>query len=566
MIRKIFAFLFLGVVVGAAFAADPAPGTLRKLINFKESAGSFDFFPSDEIPETAAQSLNNLDYSISGSLRRRRGVQNFVSVTAPYVPIGSGARNDSFWIYKTTTSHSYFISRIGGAISHSPGLDTGIFDQNILQPFVTGQVDAIQSNGDFYIVSEVTPIVKLTEVTPLTALGMSYINRSPAGTMIKSHLDRFLISGSTRPGENNIVYYSSANDITSWPADNFFEVFAQSGERITCLGDPIFGNMPLYTNRTTRLITGSDYPDPEDSTAGSEGNISVRLVYDGIGCSSPRSVKNVRNKQYFFSSGQDGQFPGIYEFNGVSVKEKTKAIRNYFRNTVQNSTATLAIGYVYGDQYCLNVATNGCERPVTIVCVDDTDRIWQYSPFFVGMMTDLNGQSYIMNDLNGFNNNSPSCSAGNNPTYRISLYDKLEEYDRFGDGTSPSVQLFQIPWSYKTKDFSMDGEQGENFASQKFPDRAYIKHSVSTATTYLNVQANYDFGTSSSNWRIDVSTPYTTGNMLTVMRSSVAAVTKLLFDTGSRNLDFNFINFEIRSSSNILVDSLDFYAGKRPLK
>lgn len=561
--RKAFAFLFLAISCVTSFAADPPSGTLRKLIKFKESVGNFDFFQSDEIPEMAAQSSKNLDFLINGSLRRRRGIQNFVSVTAPYIPIGSGARNDSFWIYKTTTNHTYFISRVGGAIGHSPGLDTGIFDQNILQPFTTGQVDAIQSEGNFYVVSEATPIVKLTEVQPLTPLGMSYINRSPAGKIIKSHLDRFLVTGSTRPGEENIVYYSSANFIGTWPEDNFFEVFAQSGERITCLGDPIFGNLPLYTNRTTRLVTGSDYPDPEDSTAGSEGNISVRLVYDGIGCSSPRSVKNVRNKQYFFSSGQDGQFPGIYEFNGVSVKEKTKSIRNFFKNSVQNSTATLAIGYVYGDQYCLNVATNGCERPLAVVCVDDTDRVWVHPKFDVGMMADLNGQSYIMADRVSYDG-TPPCGE-NAPSYRISLYDKLEEYDRLGDGTAPTAQLFQIPWSYKTKDFSMS-DQTDNSARQKFPDRAYIKTSVSTATTYLNVQANYDYGTSSTSWRVDVSTIYKTGNILTVMKSSSAVVNKLLFDSGTTNRDFTFINFEISSSSNILVDSLDFYAGLRVLK
>lgn len=561
--RKIFAFLFLAISCAASFAADPPAGTLRKLIKFKESVGNFDFFQSDEIPEMAAQSLKNVDYQINGSLRRRRGVENFVSVTSPFVQIGGGAVNDSFWIYKTTTNHSYFISRISGAIGHSAGFDIGYFDQNILQPFVTGQVDAIQADGNFYVVSEVTPIVKLTEVQPLTPLNMSYISKSPAGRIIKSHLDRFLVTGSTRAGEENIVYYSSANFIGTWPEDNFFEVFAQSGERITCLGDPIFGNLPLYTNRTTRLITGSDYPDPEDSTSGSEGNINVRLVYDGIGCSSPRSVKNVRNKQYFFSSGQDGQFPGIYEFNGVSVKEKTKPIRNFFKNSVQNSTATLAVGYVYGDQYCLNVATNGCERPAVVVCVDETDRIWKYDPLRVGMLADLNGVAYAAMDID--QRTQTPCN-GRSSNYHIGQYDKSDEFEKFGDGTSPNL-YYPISWSYKTKDFSMSDQGGDNSARQKFPDRAYIKTSVSTMTpTYMNVQANYDYGTSSTNWRIDVSTIYKTGNILTVMKSSSAVVNKLLFDSGVRNLDFIFINFEISSSSNILVDSLDFYAGLRPLK
>lgn len=566
MLNRIKAFLLAAVLLmaGSLRAEDPPSSALRQFINFKDSKGLYDYYKPEWNPEESAQIANNLDYSINGTLRPRRAIVG-ISQLSNIGQSGdlTGPRDNGFWIYKSTNNLGYFIARIEDEFGYQ-NIETlttnpvGQGSTRFVQRFRRGLMDALQDGNTFYVVSESTPIISISESASTGTLKMNYITGSPSGAILKQHLDTFLVAGSTIIGNEDTVFFSSPNYILTWPAVNFFEIFARANEYISCIGDPIYGNVPLYTNQTVRLITGTEYPSQI-----SAGNIVVRLIYDGIGCASQKSVKNLNNVQYFFSSGQGGKIPGIYAFNGVSVKEKTKPIRRFFRDVVQNSTATRAQAYVYQNQYCLNVATNGFDRLNTVICIDEMDRIWMYRPFTASMMADYNGVYYFHSWSDAM---FPGDVAGGLHNFDVMRYDQNDGYDTLtANDPKPSLP---ISWRYKTKDFTMGKDQEQNANRTKWPDRLYIKTEVSSYTVRNSsisfvVQANYDFGKSSTQWLIDLSTIYTSGNIVTVSSGSNALINKLFFPKGA---EFTTINFEVSGSTKVVVDYLDFYALPQSLR
>jgi len=543
--KLLFAFC---VSVTVLFAENPPRDALRLIVNFKDSAGAFDYFKSDDIPENAAQSVNNVDMTINGGLRRRKryiddGRIQFAGLT-------NTGKNASFTTFLSTTGRSYYFAHVDNVLRFEYILDRTQNPGQVNNTFL-GPISFIESDGSLYIASESTFIARFNERNGNAIDGPHYVLNSPKGSIIKSHIGHYLIARPTTTELNNTVYFSSYNMITTWPAVNFFEIFAKSGEYITCMGDAIFGNVPLYTNQTVRLITGSQYPDEE-----TEGNVNIRLIYDGLGCASQPSVKSIRNKQYFYSFGQSDEVPGIYEFNGVSVKEKTKPIRNFFLNEVSNSTATLPAAYIDRDRYCLSVATKTAIRLSVSVCVDETDRIWINRPSSVLMQATYKDEPFFLSY-------SPTIStmpttAAEKP-YSVSHFGGDEEAGDFVIGTVEQP----INWSYQTKDFSMSSENNENSSLPKKPERIYLKTDSSTNSRTLEVTANYDFGKSSTVWYVDVSQYYTNGDIITISSSTEHMLNRLKFPTGRENIEFNYINFKVASSSPIDVDRLELYA--RPL-
>jgi hypothetical protein len=525
------------------------------MLDFKNSIGLFDYYKSDDAPDNSAQIAQNVDFSINGTLRARYpfiehvAVNQSINTSAPFLP-------RYFWIHTSTTNTSYFFTKVDNQLRHFP-IQSGIFDDQIPQPIPTGRMGRITVDGVLYVVTETTRIMKITEPIPLAPLKMQYIPSGPAGNIIKNHLDRLVVAGSTKSGENLTVYFSSQNYFDSWPAVNFLDLNAITNfEYITCIGDSIFGNLPIHTNKTTRLITGTEYP-----TDTSPGNISVKNISESVGCFNQETVKTVKGKEMFFSAGQNNAIPGIYEFNGVSIKERTKPYRRFFSNNVSLSTSILPSAYVYQDNYCLTVATIGALYANVTICIDDSDRILiRNSPppegvpglndLAMGPMDYLDNQAYF---LNGFNWSPGLVAPGNARIYKYNMSGSNK--DQISGNT-----LYQIKWRYKTKDYSM-GDKLKN--RTKTPERLYFKHAVASETQKVDITANYDFGQSSTTWTVDTSTVYKTGNIQTVMFSRSEAIHKLKFPSGA---SFNFINFDIQGSSQSTISFLDFYATPDPLK
>lgn len=552
---RFFSFLIFPAILGAA---EPAP--LRQYVDFKDSVGNFDYFKSDEIPDTASQSQDNIDFSIDSRLRPRRGRVEFTHLDPG--SFGTSAQSQRyFWAFTSTNGVNYGIIGLTSlqhiSIPASFGL-TGLTFVDFSRPFM--QMDFTNANGVGYVVSEDSRVVKVTEGAPNTPLRATSLPGSPAGSIIKPHLDRMLISGCTIPDTQMTVYFSSSSDFDKYPADNFFDVDAvASNEKITCIGDSIFGNAPLFTNKTTRLITGTEYPSTEEAID-LPGNISIKLISPSIGCVSQRTVKTAKGKTMFFSGGQNGTIPGIYEFNGVSVKERTKQYRRFFRDTVVVSTYPPPTAFVYKDTYCLQVATkdaSGLSSPFasTLVCLDENDKLLFQSDSNIGAFDLFGDRGYFFTARQTV---TPNPASSNGKWHLIFSYDTAgttQDSVLGSDGTTPT--FYPIPWNYKTKDFNMGSN---NVNRLKTPERLYVKHSVSPSTGIFTVTAIYDFGKSSTSWTINASTrtpPYLTGSITTVMNTSIDRIEKLTFPGSPM---FNFINFEISGSSDVAINYLDFYA------
>lgn len=561
-LRKLFLYsvaLISSCQYFPALADAPPASAIRQYINFKDSVGLVDYYKSDEIPDNGAVTVNGLDWTLDGTMKTRLAyslvapaISVLASIVPPYLP-------RYFWVYTSTTGTNYFVAKIDEQLR---AINSFTSDVQLGQ-IQRAKLDHIVSGGILYVVNETSPILKIVETNPLNVLTlkMTLLNKSPAGNIIKPHLDRLIVAGSTRASEEMTVYFSSADDFDTWSPENFFEVNSiTNGERITCMGDSIFGNLPLFTNKTTRLITGTEYPSVVDAVNAPDiaGNITVKNISENIGCVNQETVKTVKGKTVFFSAGQNQTTPGIYEFNGVTVKERTKQYRRWFNNSVLISTDILPTAFVYQDNYCVNLASVNAIYADQLFCIDADDRLTKriivsnalagnnIIPPTIGMMDFIGSQGYF---LNGFNVRPQSTNPGEN-----ALIYKYNDSGTTRDSITSNAAKINIEWDYKTKDFDMKDKN-----RVKTPERAYFKHATSSASRVVDVIATYDFGPASTTWRIDTSsfTNYTDGPVRTILKTQVDAIQRLAFPAG---IKFNFINFEVRGSTPVSLSYIDFYA------
>lgn len=542
-IKIIFGAIFLfwfTLLMWAAFGvcADPPPQSNRLTIELHKSGGYMDYFGSDNIPDNYAQSVMNVDWTINGSLRKRKGVFPFDTLTSP----PGGYSSPSFIAtFVSTTSNIYLITVVGGGVWYTK-IDTSgrKLASSVALSGVswTRRVDGINNQGYFYITGDDNSSGwRIGESSP----GTLYVLQSsqiPLGHFVTNHIDRMLVAGSTTTPLR--IFYSSGTAYDSFPASQYFDLTGtREYESITGLGETLLGLKPVYTNTTVRVISGTAYPS---AALGTAGNIVVRVVADSIGCVDGATVKNLNNKQYFFSAGSNGTAPGIYVFNGVGVNEVSKAARRFFRDYTQVSSTHIPTAYVDQDKYCLSFASPTMSINSQVVCVEDgtnrisflksRPRLGTTPSFYVGFdrLTTYGGNVYAVQAGEG-------ASTNINQIWRIGY----GEGDDFSD--SPAN------WNYKTKDFDM-GEKGK----EKIADRAYL--SYAWAPTTFSFAANYDFGNSTKSWNINSTTSYKTPDMETIKMTSSTVVTKVSF--GSKR--FTHINFELSGGSVTTVDQIDFYS------
>lgn len=534
MIRsKKYALLLALFFVPFLRAEDPPQNAINLKIDFTKSTGYNDFLTSDKIADTDAQIVRNIDYIRNGNMTIRGGFIDYTST----IFLKSNYHGNFLGVFVSTNSNKYLISNIEQKLSYFtttvPGPDAGL-SQTFKYP-----IDGLNWNGYFYIINQDTAALKIGEITG-TGVSFVYSTSVPQGQYAQSHIDRMLVAGSTNTPLR--LFFSYPDDADDFPPINYLDITGvKEYDIITGLGPTLLGNLPIYTNNTTRLLTGTEFPNYDTG-----GNVGVRVVSDNIGCIHHRTIKNVNNRQYFYSKGSNQTNPGIYRFNGISVQEVTKGARNLFL-TLNTSTFPIPNAYVYKDTYCLNVASaNGIVNNMQ-VCVDDKDRIsvYQFSPaplsanesLGIDMVRVLDNRVYAVNGNGAFDGEFRK---------RILQF-------------SPSAEdsLSKINWRYKTKDFDMG-----NDSKSKIANRAYISSAWNASS--FTVTANMDFGVSTYAWTINSTSSYKQSDIQTVLFSSGNVINRLNFPVGKQR--FNFINFDFSGSTYTSIDSFDFYATPEPLR
>lgn len=519
-----------------ARAEDIPPNAVRLMVDFSKPGGLVDYYTSDNIPDNAAQLIYNIDFRRNGNLSTRKGVSTYLagnnqnSYAGPYT-----ANYISFFV--STRSYAYLVEQFHDNIEFKSAAPGAVVTY---QTTDTGNdyIDGVNWNGTFYIIGHTNPPggSRFIEFATDDIRQTNNLTGMPQGHMLQPHLDRLLISGSTTFPLR--VFYSDANLPESFNAANTLDITGvREYDRVTGIGPTLLGSLPIYTKFSTRLLYGTVFP-----TAGSGGNTGVRVISENIGSVHHRTIKNMNNKQYFFSSGPSGTQPGIYVFNGITVKEATKAVRKLFEG-INVTTAPLPNAFVYKDSYCLNVSTKNGLRNTQQICIDDNDAV-RLSSFTV----ETTGEALGIDGVAIYNGETRAINGNNAASYKDSVL--LYDYDSGSD--SPGSPTQPIVWRYKTKDFAPTNDFK---IRPKVPNRMYI--SSQYIPTSFSVTANYDFGRASTTWIVNSTTIYKTDKIQTVIKSSATMVNKLTFPG---NIEFKNINFELTGSSYSSIDSIDFYA------
>lgn len=580
ILRKIFIALSI-LSVGYVVAEELPPNSVKQTIDFRASKGVFTYYNGKDIPDEYAQEILNVDLTRNGGSLSPRGGWNNIANLADH---GDSYSPGALFIFVSSTSHKYLVAkqsdiwRYVDLLTESPHS----FSLNA----TNFAADGISANSNFYLLMQDSNMVKVGESSAVNGtLWNLTVSTTVRGQMFGRHLDRYLVAGDSAAVLT--VYFSDPDNIEAFPALNTFEITGVKGyDYITGLGEPLLGSLPIYTRNSTRILQGTVFPDRETA-----GNVVVRVVSDNIGCLSHKSIKNLKNnKQYFLSGGQDGQFPGIYAFNGITVSEKTKGQRSLFKNAIAFATSTprdqdtrtvTPSAFIYRDKYCTSFTTSnpfpsGIYNSTVVnvsklmVCVDENDIVEVYQhgdlvTFNTGANLEELGYFHF-DDGDSIDGKTYAIGGDNGGELSKNARDRIFQLDSGDmDNISESgANPFSVNWKYKSKDFAM-GDEGR----PKSPNRAYLSYQFWPTT--FTIKANYDFGTSSSTWIINSTTNYRVGgtgffdngSIRTVAYSSTTVTSKLVFPQSKK---FKFVNFEIFGTTYSSIYNIDFYATKEPLE
>lgn len=539
-------FLIIGILLssGIAIAEDPPQGAVNLRIDFKNSKGFANYTYSDGLENDEAQVMENTNISNKFNLEPRFGTALVASNPGGLIP---GRTGNFIKILNSTTTavlgKIFIVLRYNDRIQ-ALNMPPATFYQAYQD--LVGQTDPIIIGNRMYVVQESSRSIIIVNDYNNQNITVEGSTKVPSGKYAQAHLNRFIVSGNTITA--NRVFYSLDQNPENFHPLDFFDLNLKSNDReITGIGEPFLGMLPIYTQSSTRVMIGNLFP-----SAGSGGNLTERIIADNIGAIHHRTIKNKQDGQYFFSMGVNGSAPGIYRFNGVSVQEMTRKIRNYFTTIVSLSTAVIPSAFVYENRYCLCTTSKNGVNIDRMVCLDEQNKPEIYTG--IGITADywdvFNSTAYGIHSGPGNEMFVKSLSRNTNTEY----------YELSNNNP------LTLTWQSKDFDFGP-----QNRARVKNIDRAYIDFEKTAGN--FKISAIYDFGKATTTWTVDMQTDYGNGSstsaIKTVVRSSGTVVDRLMFPQPSPSSpntnSFGFVNFLISSTGPVHINSIDIWATFKPL-
>lgn len=530
----------VAIAWSAAFAEDPPKGSAMR-IDFTKSVGYMDYTGSENLPDGAAQAMVNVDLYTKHNLSRRRGFSSARGINL----IQNSKWGDSFLrIFDSTSAIKTYVYRIGDVFKGSRISDGQTYDFGALN----GRVDGLRWGNFMYVVSQSSPGAKIYQSAADGALSVAFTTGIPSGGCSQVHLDRLMVACSSKTPLD--IFYSESASPEFFDPDNVIFGRGSRDSAITGLGPTLLGSMPIYTRNTTSVLVGNQFP-----TDDTDGNLSVRLISDNIGCLDHRTAKNLTpTKQYFLSTGPNDSKPGIYLFNGVTVEEVTKGAYKFFEFMSSSQSISRPVAYVNDDKYCVFFSSNGKTILNNFrVCVDLQNRVEISTGITaVGDVDVKDGNVYAITD-----GGKPDNAAAPNTGYPFFPNISLLEDNTYDQVDNVSFSTKAIQFYYKTKDFPIGRDSNRAYKAE----RAYIQFENTQGT--ITVRANFDYNRSSQTWVINTSTKYQYGSVITDMYSPGRIVNQLKFEQN----EFNYINFELfgLDSSTQSINYIDLYAFPKQL-
>lgn len=197
----------------------------------------------------------------------------------------------------------------------------------------------------------------------------------PSGTHLTLFKDRlFAINSLHTSGQESRLYFTDAQNYTSWPANNFIDVAPANGEFCVCT--VVFNDqLIVFKNKSTWVLTADGQPT----------SWVMRTLHPTIGCVGRGTPLIISGFVYFLSGD------GVYRTDGTTFERISEPIDSTIKGLTSSlvSSSVLARDAVfYDDKYILLLpdTLGACDRAY----VYDT-RVQQWSRWMFGSGVDISG-------------------------------------------------------------------------------------------------------------------------------------------------------------------------------
>lgn len=254
-----------------------------------------------------------------GAIKTRNGYTKLLTT-----PVG-GAIQGLFSAYKSdgvTSQIVYAANRgffrynnAGGStqINNSSG-SAWVFSANASQYFMDIYQDRVHivngfDNPAYYDFTQVNPVGNVD------IGGITYAN-GLTPNFVRVRKNRVYYA------QGSVLYFSDAGNDQSWPVNNFIAINTNDGQQVSGM-ENLLDALNIFKTESIWILTGDPLGVGNTTTI---GNLSLRQANSAVGCSAPRTIKNVEGVIFFMHRS------GIYILENYTSRLISQDINNTFLN------------------------------------------------------------------------------------------------------------------------------------------------------------------------------------------------------------------------------------------
>lgn len=478
---------------------------------------------STEIGDNEAQSLNNIDLTDTGGIKKRNGT-NIVADDKGALAVkglhsayyGDGTAHMLMASQSATTSGLWY--RAGAGATWAEVVLNGA---TMLANKDAEFEDFFDGTNEMTFIADGTTFQKYQASThkiidATTIPGTTTDNV----TMLKLYKNRLYATGGTSVPER--VFYSALGDGDSWGANDWFQVPSESTNEAARAGDPITA-LAVYQDRLIIFKNRSIW---------AYDTHQLRQITDKHGCVGKRAVCTSDNALYFADND------GVYRLSGNYVEKVSKKIQGTWDAIPAGLVPSIAMTYSEGKVYVATGAAAASTNNIILINYtnlpvdDEGQQPWTY---WSGDATDsLSASCFTIYEAT--TTTKPILCYGSAITQStvIELGTGTADYKH----AATAGQSVAIASHYMTKDYPLVARYKKLFAIYK----------SQSATSGLGILISIDFGQDSKTFSFDMKEPgdvYGTGVYGTVIYGGQSAI----IAKGNVSKKGKFINYKFQNNA-----------------
>lgn len=372
----------LNLIVGIVLSLLICPNSAFSAVNwskysyFSNSGGLNDNLQATEIDDKEATDIQNIIFDTGGAIKKRYGYTN-IPPTPTKVATGSVGAITGLIQFNKDNGNKYLVGIVnanGKATAFkktfsSGSLPSGAWDNidyaSLPSTYTDNQLPTMVVASDSVIMAfpSATPSKPFMWTGTGNVINLTASATCPVSSIVAYHMNSLFLSGDT--SNPSRVSFSSNTNITNYTATDFFDVNTSDGTIVRALL-PAYGSLYIFKDKSIWQLTGYD-----------RDSYILQKMVEGIGTTSPQSIKVVNNFIYFTTSQGD---IAVYDGN-YTVKFISQKIRNTIGGLNQNrSTNMLGLAYStykYVDaDYYVSASTMGNSTNNQILLFDTAHQAW----------------------------------------------------------------------------------------------------------------------------------------------------------------------------------------------